>query len=95
MSNPPGFQFLHCLHNTCKGGSSLFSDAFWGVNNLSKDNFFKLAKMKVAYHYQNAGEHYYFRHPVIEVPSNSLNPGHRRRGSVKFVNYSPPFQANQ
>lgn len=95
MSNPPGFQLLHCLQNTCEGGSSLFSDAFWAVSNLSTENFFRLAKIKLAYHYHNAGEHYYFQHPIIDVPKSVLDPGKRRRGRVNFVNYSPPFQANQ
>ena len=50
--------------------------------------------MKVAYHYHNAGEHYHFRHPVIEVPGTVLSPGHGGSERMKFVNYSPPFQAN-
>ncbi|PQE12792.1 gamma-butyrobetaine dioxygenase protein [Rutstroemia sp. NJR-2017a BBW] len=81
MTNPPGFQFLHCLKNTCSGGSSIFSDAFHAVSKLDQRTFNLMTRKAINYHYRNAGEHYYYEHPLIE----RLNVGH--------VNYSPPFQA--
>ena len=88
MRDPPGFQFLHCLKNTCKGGSSLFSDSFYAASKLSKSSFQALSNYHVPYHYRNAGEHYYFSHPVIELKSG---PGEPK--IIDNVNYSPPFQA--
>ena len=90
MANPPGFQFLHCLKNTCEGGSSLFSDSFHAANNITLSSFMKLASLKFAYHYRNAGEHYYYQHPVIEARGELT--GVQRK--VLNINYSPPFQAN-
>jgi gamma-butyrobetaine dioxygenase len=90
MANPPGFQFLHCLKNTCEGGSSLFSDSFHAANKLTLSSFVKLANSRFAYHYRNAGEHYYHLHPVIEAQGDLTDM--RRR--ILNVNYSPPFQAN-
>ena len=102
MSDPPGFQFLHCLQNTCEGGSSLFSDAMYAASKLSTDSFSKLAKLKLAYHYKNAGEHYYFRHPIIQVPPTYFDQSDKSgraimhdANRIQFINYSPPFQANQ
>jgi alpha-ketoglutarate-dependent taurine dioxygenase len=96
MADPPGFQFLHCLQNSCEGGSSLFSDAFYAASRLSPDAFYNLSRMTVAYHYRNAGEHYYFRHPIIDVPVTALETLNRHSWSerINFINYSPPFQAN-
>lgn len=88
MRDPPGFQFLHCLKNSCKGGSSLFSDSFYAASKLSKSSFEALSSYQVPYHYRNAGEHYYYSHPVIELKSS---PGEPK--TIDNVNYSPPFQA--
>ncbi|KAM3079167.1 hypothetical protein ACMFMF_004094 [Clarireedia jacksonii] len=92
MANPPGFQFLHCLKNTCSGGSSIFSDAFHAVSKLDERTVRLMKEIKIAYHYRNAGEHYYYEHPLIrrrmgpaKWAKNGLNVAH--------VNYSPPFQA--
>jgi gamma-butyrobetaine dioxygenase len=92
MANPPGFQLLHCLKNTCKGGSSLFSDAFHAAHQLSPIHFQRLIATKIGYQYKNAGEHYYHEHPVIEAQNyRSLR---WNRPILKQVNYSPPFQAD-
>ena len=88
MRDPPGFQFLHCLKNTCHGGSSLFSDSFYAASQLSKSSFEKLSSYQVPYHYRNAGEHYYYSHPVIELRNGRGEPK-----TIANVNYSPPFQA--
>jgi gamma-butyrobetaine dioxygenase len=88
MRDPPGFQFLHCLKNTCDGGSSLFSDSFHAASQLSKSGFDTLCNYQVPYHYRNAGEHYYYSHPVIELRNS---PGQPK--TIANVNYSPPFQS--
>lgn len=95
MTNPPGFQFLHCLRNTCPGGSSIFSDSFHAAKQLDQEDFSVLSTQKVGYHYRNAGEHYYFKHNVIihdegKKKSDRLSP---KEANIRFVNYSPPFQA--
>jgi alpha-ketoglutarate-dependent taurine dioxygenase len=92
MANPPGFQLLHCLKNTCKGGSSLFSDAFHAVLQLHIGSFNRLRGIKIGYQYKNAGEHYYHEHPVIETQSYISMKSNRK--VLKQVNYSPPFQAD-
>lgn len=90
MANPPGFQLLHCLKNTAKGGDSIFSDCKQAANQLTREQYKLLCLTPVAYHYKNAGEHYHYSHPVIE----SVNPAYFRRGApVRHFNYSPPFQA--
>jgi gamma-butyrobetaine dioxygenase len=88
MANPPGIQLLHCLRNTCEGGLSLFSDTFKAASKLDRCDFQRLSAGTVAYHYRNAGEHYYYQHPVLEnYPElGVLTP-------ITTVNYSPPFQA--
>lgn len=89
MENPPGFQFLHCLKNTCGGGSSIFSDSFKAASMLSKQSFDTLCSNYIPYHYRNAGEHYYFLRPLIEQSHTAK--GHN---NIEHINYSPPFQAN-
>ncbi|KAL2066517.1 hypothetical protein VTL71DRAFT_2588 [Oculimacula yallundae] len=93
MHNPPGFQLLHCLKNTCKGGDSLFSDAFHAATHLREGDQHALTSTDLAYHYHNAGEHYYTERPLLEFAEDKVTT---RRGSIrqiKYVNYSPPFQA--
>lgn len=92
MENPPGIQFLHCLKNNCKGGESLFCDAFRVAEQLSSSDYDVLSKEKIGYHYEKAGESYQRSHPVLEIDpkdqSNAIG-----RPLPLFVNYSPPFQA--
>jgi gamma-butyrobetaine dioxygenase len=87
MANPPGFQFLHCLKNTAEGGASIFSDSFYAASRLEPSEFNWLSHYHVPYHYRNAGEHYHYRHPVIELKGDP-----NQRGRIANVNYSPPFQ---
>lgn len=97
MSDPPGFQFLHCLQNTCEGGSSLFSDGFYAACQLSSESFFSLTRDKIAYHYRNAGEYYYFEHPLIQIRPTGFKLASKAyiKRNLQFINYSPPFQADQ
>jgi gamma-butyrobetaine dioxygenase len=93
MANPPGFQLLHCLKNTCEGGSSLFSDAFHAVSQLHPKHIKQLTDTKIGYQYKNAGEYYYYEHPVIEA-QNYHSENFPESRVLKCVNYSPPFQAD-
>jgi alpha-ketoglutarate-dependent taurine dioxygenase len=94
MANPPGLQLLHCLKNTCEGGSSLFVDAFQAACQLGKNDFLQLCDARLAYQYKNAGEHYYFSHPVIETDRYFVDTHLGMRRAITHVNYSPPFQAD-
>jgi len=91
MANPPGFQFLHCLQNSCEGGASLFSDAFNTACELNDSHWKCLSGYQIPYHYRNAGEHYYYQHPVIKISKRASITS--RAKQIKNVNYSPPFQA--
>ncbi|RDL38335.1 uncharacterized protein BP5553_02675 [Venustampulla echinocandica] len=89
MANPPGFQLLHCLKNSAQGGSSLFADALFAARGLSPEDIHTLSQATIAYQYKNAGEHYYYQHPVIESAKRSTFG----LPSILNINYSPPFQA--
>lgn len=90
MSDPPGLQLLHCLRNTCEGGTSMFSDALKAIRQLRSEEatneyYNLLSKFPQTFHYKNAGEHYEFTRPVITYDSDDR--------LSEFVNWSPPFQA--
>lgn len=87
MTNPPGFQLLHCLKNSAQGGESLFSDAFRAVRKLSRKDFGVLCMTEIPYHYNQPDHKYYNTWRVIETERNF------NRSIIKHVNYSPPFQA--
>ncbi|KAF9788666.1 hypothetical protein BJ322DRAFT_653191 [Thelephora terrestris] len=93
FQHPPRYQFLHCLRNRVEGGSSIFVDALNAANTLrisSPSHFDMLTTTPVSFHYINDGHHLHYDHPTIQLgpfPDESdLLP-------IKFVNYSPPFQA--
>ena len=90
MENPPFLQLLHCIQNSCEGGSSLFSDSFAAAQKIRQDDpdaFRSLCKYAIPYHYENAGEEYYAKRPIIKLQSK---PG--MEDSIGYVNWSPPFQ---
>ncbi|RHZ49965.1 hypothetical protein Glove_508g53 [Diversispora epigaea] len=91
---PPGLQFLHCLKNSVKGGSSIFADSFKAIENFKNiypQDFDILTKIPLTFHYINDGHHMHYNQYVIELDKdvdkddNSNNP-------IISVNYSPPFQ---
>ncbi|KFZ16007.1 hypothetical protein V501_02438 [Pseudogymnoascus sp. VKM F-4519 (FW-2642)] len=93
MADPPGFQLLHCIKNSCEGGESMFTDAFYAVNQLQSSypaETSVLAEFPVNYHYKNAGEHYRHSHPTVEYDTTAHSTNATR--PLKYVNYSPPFQ---
>lgn len=91
FADPPGFQMLHCIHNSCAGGASMFSDSFRAAETIQRQDpeCFKALSQKpgVVYHYHNNNEHYRHSHAVVEIFEN------RASGPITAVNYSPPFQA--
>jgi gamma-butyrobetaine dioxygenase len=84
---PPTLQLLHCLKNTCEGGTSLFCDSYRAANQLKEENikaFDQLCNQKTNFVYNNAGEHYFSQRHVIHAT------GKDRR--LRSINWSPPFQ---
>ncbi|PYI08139.1 Clavaminate synthase-like protein [Aspergillus sclerotiicarbonarius CBS 121057] len=102
MNDPPGYQLLHCLHNSCTGGESLFVDTFRVAYDMRKDHpgfYAHLCQTKVAYEYNHEDHFYTNEWPIFqtEQPRGPIGGPTRRDGSQMFklthVNYSPPFQA--
>ncbi|KAJ9245840.1 hypothetical protein DTO271D3_6086 [Paecilomyces variotii] len=91
MKDPPGFQLLHCLKNSCDGGESLFSDAFAAASRLHKKNERAaqlLQQFRLNYEYVHQDQIYHNSWPVIETAKPyASGPSHYRH-----INYSPPFQ---
>ncbi len=88
VDRPPALQLLHCLKNTCEGGTSLFCDSHRAATELKRVNgeaFNQLLHQQTAFVYDNAGENYYQRRYVIETHGSDKH--------VRSVNWSPPFQA--
>lgn len=93
FENPPRYQFLHCLRNRVEGGSSIFVDALNAANTLrvtSPSDFDILTTTPVSFHYINDGHHLHYDHPTIQL---GAFPDEHGVFPIKFVNYSPPFQA--
>lgn len=89
MSEPPGFQLLHCLENSCEGGESLFSDAFAAATSLRRngtEHHKWLKSLQLRYKYDNDDAVYFNSWPVLEYDKHSNH--------LLNVNYSPPFQAH-
>ncbi|KAL0943489.1 gamma-butyrobetaine dioxygenase (TfdA family Taurine catabolism dioxygenase) [Colletotrichum truncatum] len=88
LESPPRIQLLHCLENSCSGGESIFSDAFQAaktLENLDKNMFNVLNKVKVPYHYSKNGFYYRQQRPVFDFLGKSA--------ASAEVWWSPPFQA--
>lgn len=89
MNEPPGYQLLHCLQNSCEGGESLFADTFQVALYMrlkfpGKAN--RLANTVLNYEYAHDYAHYNNHWPVFNYSGD---------GTVLHnVNYSPPFQAH-
>jgi len=88
MNEPPGYQLLHCLENSCEGGESLFSDAFNVAENMRRTNhahYRFLTTRQLGYEYVHEDSIYHNTWPVFE-----LDP---KTKALLNVNYSPPFQS--
>lgn len=88
MNEPPAYQLLHCLENSCEGGESLFADAF-NVADRMKKTFYQdykvLIMKKLGYEYVHEDSIYHNTWPVFERDPITKN--------LRNVNYSPPFQS--
>ncbi len=79
-----------------KGGTSFFVDAFHVAETLrenSPSSFKALATTPVPFQYINDGHHLYHAHPTIELDPLQEDSTPLIKRSIKYVNYSPPFQA--
>ncbi|CAI7637098.1 unnamed protein product [Penicillium glandicola] len=88
MNEPPGYQLLHCLENSCSGGESLFADTFLAAKLMNKrhpEEYQVLREQRLGYEYRHKDHIYYNERPVFEHDSNA--------GDLRHVNYSPPFQS--
>lgn len=103
MTDPPGFQFLHCIKSSTNGGESLFTDAFRAVDHMDPSHSnptSSFASFPVTYQYNNDGQWYQRTRPTLEymdnvysttLPVNALsNPP---KQVLQAVNWGPPFQA--
>ncbi|OJJ46207.1 hypothetical protein ASPZODRAFT_133210 [Penicilliopsis zonata CBS 506.65] len=89
MNEPPGYQLLHCLQNSCEGGESLFSDALYAayVVRLVAPEYYKaLCSFRLGYEYRHENHVYSNRWPVVQASWDARAQPYR-------VNYSPPFQS--
>lgn len=69
-------------------------DAVKAANRLREsdlEDFETLTRVHVPFHYVNDGNHLHHSHPTIELDDQPTCNGSPR--PVKFINYSPPFQA--
>ena len=70
MNDPPCFQLLHCLQNSCDGGESMFADSYLAAVRLRKlrpEYFNILTRFPVNYEYVHKGHMYHQSRPVIEA----------------------------
>ena len=91
FEHPPRYQILHCIKNRVTGGTSVFADGYhvaYTLRQTHPEDFDVLSTTPVPFHYINDGHHLHHEHPTIEL--DPLSAGER---VVKYINYSPPFQA--
>lgn len=89
MNEPPGYQLLHCLENSCQGGESLFVDTAQVARMMkteAPEEYSTLTEHKLAYEYRHEDAIYYKERPVIERAAWI-------KERLDRVNYSPPFQS--
>jgi alpha-ketoglutarate-dependent taurine dioxygenase len=106
LTNPPGYQLLHCLKNSCSGGESRFADAFFAATRLRRSNekaYRILCRYPVEWSYENDGQLYVQRRPTfhevhhfIGSEENARRRLERQRNrdndaDLAYVNWSPPF----
>ncbi|KAJ5874973.1 uncharacterized protein N7529_003403 [Penicillium soppii] len=89
MNEPPGYQLLHCLENSCSGGESLFGDSFSAAHAMKMEApqmYQLLSEHCLGYEYNHESHVYYNKRPIFE-----LDPVTKE---LLHVNYSPPFQSS-
>lgn len=88
MNEPPGYQLLHCLENSCSGGESMFGDTFLAAKIMKSqypEAYQLLCEQRLGYEYRHENHIYYNERPLFE-----LDP---RTHDLLHVNYAPPFQS--
>ena len=66
----PGLQFLFCLHNSCRGGDSIFVDGYAVAEQLRAESavdFEVLATVAVPFGTRSRDSDHRFRAPVLEL----------------------------
>ncbi|KAK6371564.1 uncharacterized protein PV06_01403 [Exophiala oligosperma] len=101
MRDPPGFQFLHCVHNSATGGESRFADTFRALDQIFQQHpmyYEMLRDNLVRYEYDNDGFFYSDAKPTVQsndalnVPSRPvLNSKSTEISNVAHCFWSPPF----
>jgi len=103
MREPPHFQLLHCLQNTCTGGESRFADTFKAVDVLlteNKEYVDILATTQLRYEYCN--DAHYYSDSKMTLDTNEIRPPNKVYGAsspmnreyisqLSHVYWSPPF----
>ncbi|KAG7284790.1 hypothetical protein NEMBOFW57_009402 [Staphylotrichum longicolle] len=82
----PGLQLLHCLHNSCEGGESLFSHGVRAAYEMKLDQpdaYDTLRKTRAWFGYHKGEHHYIAARPTI-MTSADAHPRETR--------WAPPFQ---
>ncbi|KAJ5463829.1 hypothetical protein N7475_008773 [Penicillium sp. IBT 31633x] len=88
MNEPPGYQLLHCLENSCSGGESMFGDTFLAAKIMKSrypEEFDLLCEQRLGYEYRHECNIYYNERSVFEHDPQTQD--------LRHVNYSPPFQS--
>ncbi|KAJ5223009.1 uncharacterized protein N7469_009249 [Penicillium citrinum] len=88
MNEPPGYQLLHCLENSCEGGESLFADSFRAASIMRKQfpsEYKTLTKRLFGFEYMHNDHIYSNVRPLFELD--------KMTDRIRNVNYSPPFQS--
>lgn len=105
MRDPPGLQFLHCVHNTCEGGESRFADTLKVIDLMYRmhngpEMIRTLMEVPVRYEYDNDNFFYSDTKPTISARTPTPREGvlHGRNqdllSHIEHVYWSPPFVGN-
>jgi Taurine catabolism dioxygenase TauD, TfdA family/Gamma-butyrobetaine hydroxylase-like, N-terminal len=68
----PGYQFLHCLRNSVRGGGSTFADGFQICSDLRAqlpEEFDLLSRLKIPWRFHDANDDVRYRRSIIDLDS--------------------------
>ncbi|KAJ5233107.1 hypothetical protein N7468_006063 [Penicillium chermesinum] len=93
MNEPPGYQLLHCLENSCDGGESLFTDTFFAARRFkdTPELYQALLDLKLSYEYDHDNHKYYQTRPG-PLPTN---PGKKWGLRMKALKQFEEFMAEE
>ena len=101
MNEPPGFQLLHCIENSCSGGESRFADTFKAFDILMRDwesVYDLLGKPVFQHEYSNDGHYYTCTKPFVQTFKSLgslprwVNGGESDiTRKIRRIHWSPPF----